>query len=493
MTRKVGLKSSLGVQVLADPQVNLKKGNWNYIIAGSILVFLPWLLGSSYIWSFSADTFIVPLTADTFSLMFAALKSHRIVLPFLFLHPALVLFSFLGPLLLSVLFGLLYLLFSGSRLERFLLALFVTTCFYKAGAPGLVPSSLFQVSLCILTVYVFFRPISKQGLWALSTFLVLLCFLFPRYNFLVFWLAFSMSAGHLVGFLFAEKAHVPRKFRKNFMESFSYLLGLAVLVAWVFFTLNAIGHWDDVSFQPSKFWWGAWFFCLLTACLAYLEPWKISRWLSLAIFFQGLLFSKDLELPVLIAGILVIQRLVSHFQIADKASRAPKWALRLSIASILFGCIGWMSYQMRQFQPERVFQGQWVSAYKQIRADSEGKSFLVMGHGFPFLASFLSDNIAQADGFLLESSEEKFSQLLLENHFTDIIVEKSYLMEFWRSWITEGHPPETSNHSIVSRIVAYGGEEVHTQTLNLPAVRNFEAKEFEKAPDFVWIRPKSKK
>lgn len=467
------------------------KSAWNWQTHHSLVIFLivlPWLLASAPVWQFSHDTFIVPLAPDLFDLSFTLLADQRILLPTWLIHPLLITYAFIGPALL----GLVYLLTRRAFREMSwgaYLSLVVVLMLYSSAAPGTLPNQLLELSflgLCLNPLLVPARPLT---LWLDAALVLVVAQLTKQNEFLIFWITLSMSVGYLIHFILAQKTILPKKLRDHFITTSFTAFGLSCLaISVLFISLKATLSQNMILVMPDH-WWLAWILGVLSVALCWLRPWETHRWLCLAILGHGIFFSGSLETAIWICIAWTLIQIINSlppyawFQKISPKKIKPWMATTFCFLFFFSGAI----YQIFHFHPIRKFRTGWVSLSKELKATPQD-GFLVIGEGTSFLAHFSPANFTEDPTALELSSEEELAQKLKNENLNAIIVDRRFVNDYWKRWIKEGREADTTNYSILTRLIIDGGKEVKLATLKLKAVTYFKVTRYE-ASDFFLIQP----
>lgn len=452
------------------------------------VVTLPWLLASSPLWQFSKDTFIVPLASDLFDLSFAAFGDHRIVLSTWLIHPLLVSYSFIGPLLLVLMFLIADRAFHELK-WRGLLSFAVVLAVYRLGAPGTTPLELLQLVFLGICLTPLLTPTHPLLLWLAAALVLGIAQLSRQNEFLIFWITLSLSVGYLIHYILAQKTALPKKLRDQFVITALSAFGLtclAISVLAISLKLSLDHHL--IQSTPDR-WWLAWILGVLSVALCWLRPWETHRWLCLAIFGHGIFLTPDLELPLWIAIVWSILQILnrlpteSFMQKIPLKGVSPKW---VSVSLIVL-ILGIEVYQIRQFRPIRSFRPGWVTLAKELQTLNRS-GYLVVGEGTSFLAHFSAARFAEDPTLMTVETEDELAERLHTEEFESILVDTRFATDFWKKWIKEGGEIEKSNHSVITRLITDGGKEIRLRTLNVDAIKNFKIT-FLKAKDFALIQP----
>ncbi|MDB5037516.1 MAG: hypothetical protein JWQ35_1044 [Bacteriovoracaceae bacterium] len=459
----------------------------NYFLVGAIIAATPWLLGSSYLWKFSSDSLVSPLTVDTFELPFKGLLNHRIILNMNLLQPTLVLFSFAGILLLLAMIRIFYFLIP--KPYPLVVSLLAAALLYTYAAPGSNPLELLGYLIPLLLIVPLFRMPSSLLLWALGSFGVVASLINPGYQFPVLWLASSLALGHLIHFVVADQGIPKRKIRVQLLRYLPNLAALLIFGFWISFSILTMPP-DWSLFHPSSFWQLGWIVSIECIVLALFEPWKTNRWLSIGIFSQGLLFFQELDRFIFFVFIGVsIEICVQAFIKANGVARIPAFVKSGFRSFLILTALTLMFWKVYHFESNRNFNEGWISMVKEMK-DKDAKGFLIVGKGLPFLAHFIRQPLVQDDNAILKTSEKDLEQLMKSYAVTDIIVDKNYLNEFWRNWIASGKSVGVSNYSVISRAISYKGQAVDTPTLKFPELHKIISVPLDGMSEFVWLKTK---
>jgi hypothetical protein len=455
-----------------------------FLLACSLLG-LPWLLGSAYLWNLSGDSFVAPLTEKAFELPFRLLLNHRIILNAKLMAPVLFFFSFLPLFILIAILATIYYILP--PIKRVALSVLLATYYFSQGAPGTDPTAAAHSLFALLLVLPLFRSPPPLLLWMVATLGVLVAHVDKTIQIPLIWMTMSLLIGALLHFLFGERGVAGRKIRVHWAGYLLHFCALFLLGFWVLLAiLSAPPDWT--LFQPSSLWPLAWVVVLECIILASLQPAQTARWLARGTFAQGLALSSELNFLVILVAIGSAIEIILHPVVRKKIFDwiPPALSKIFQPASILIA-LTIMGWQVKNFRASREFESHWMSiSNEMIGKDSQG--FLIVGRGLPFLAHFISKPLISDDSTLLETDETDLLSHLKEFNVSDIIIEKKYLTEFWKTWIASGKPPETANFSVISRAITYQGEALNTPTLKFPALKELSQMQLDKKSAFVWLK-----
>lgn len=459
-----------------------------------LIMGLPWLVASSPLWQFSRDTFIVPLAPDLFDLSFKLLADQRLVLSTWLMHPLLVTYSFLGPALLVLLFYLFRRIFRELSWSLYL-SMTATLLLYELGAPGTAPVELLGLVFTLFCINPLLIPTKPLILWIFSGLVFLLSFATQQNDFLLFWITLSMSLGYLIHFLLAQKSHLPKQQRDKFVVTGLTALGLTCLaISILFLSLQNSIHRDLIHTTPDR-WWLAWILGALCVALTWLRPWETHRWLSLAIFGHGIFLSPAIEFSVWLVIGWVLMHIVAELPILStlsKQARAVKIKPAIFHSVLLVLVLLAIIFQIHRFHPIREFRAGWVSLAHEIQPLNT-RGFMVIGEGSSFLAHFSKFKLIEDPSLLEIDSEAALSKRLEDEGVDSILVDARYVNRFWRRWIKDQKDAETSNTSIITRLLSDGGKEIKLRTIKLEALSDFKITPFQRAVDFYLIEKTARK
>jgi hypothetical protein len=146
-------------------------------------------------------------------------------------------------------------------------------------------------------------------------------------------------------------------------------------------------------------------------------------------------------------------------------------------------------WQFWTLKPQRTFGPHWLQAQEKMLR-SESKGYLIVGKGLAYVAHFVPRELLFDDSYLLIEDESELVLKLQKENVSAIVVDKSYLNKFWKTWIESGHPPEVSNHSVLSRAIMYDGKAIETQTLHLKELQRLKIETLKPDRGLVWIHLK---
>ncbi|MBN8554227.1 MAG: hypothetical protein J0L93_02185 [Deltaproteobacteria bacterium] len=456
-------------------------------ILAALILLLPWLLASRYLWSLSPHTLLLPLSDDSFRIFFEAIGNHRFTLPHFLIQPILIGICILGPLTLFLWYEILKNGLSDLPLASFW-ALNIAIFFYALGAPGRIPEGLLEFCFISLLIIPLFNKNSAVQLWALASFLLIISLITQKYIFAIFWTTFSLLLGHLLSFFLADLGKFPRRMRSHFKTSLASGIGILCLAFFILLTTYRYSFQNDLLESIDQKWWLAWILSILSFLLSWLRPWETSRWLSLVIFGHGILFSSSLKTSIYFAIAWCLIALLSQIPIPKNASESKGFQTAKKAFQICWVLVAgvWIFIQVRSDHPKRNFFPAWVSIAREISA-TPAPGYLIIGEGRHFLSMFFPSEFVESPDMILENSEQKFLDFMHEQKLSEVIVDKNYLNRFWQKWIADKQPPDQANRSVISRMISYEGKAVKTPTLDIPAIIHLTAVPFKTTEDLIKI------
>lgn len=460
----------------------------NRFLLGCALIALPWFVGSSYLWSLNDYAWVSPLSAKPFELPFKLLLQHRLIWSPNLIQPFLVFYSFLPVLILILIFAMIY--WSLHVHKRFGIAIALSLFFFNEAAPGADPSKIVHSLMSIALLVPFFRTPNSLFLWATGSLGVLAAYLDSTFQFPLFWVTSSLIFGCLMHFLLGERGVASRKIKVLWAQNLLQFFALSLLGLWILLSILSLPP-EWTLFQPSRLWPLAWLVTLQCIVLAYYSPESTNKWLARGILAQGLCLSQSLEFFVVALAVGSGVEIFFGESLGSKImEKIPNFLKQAFHPLVVTGALVFMSFKIYHFDSRRDFDGIWASIPSEMNS-RDVKGYLIVGTGLPFLAHFVHKPLVSDDQTLLVMEESALLKQLGEYNVSDIIVDKKYLIDFWRNWIETGKPADIANLSVISRAITYQGQELETSTLKFPALRELEKIEYQTNGPFVWLRIKS--
>jgi len=394
--------------------------------------------------------------------------------------------SYIGPALLLVLFFLCQRALLVNHKARNLISLSVVLIVYPLGAPGQL--SLFLIDLCffifVLIPFVRFSP-NPLLLWIVGSLALVFSLLTQHFFLTLFWLCLSTILGEVVHFVFIDKGQIPVILRSQHIRTISYIVGLVIFLGFILYGINAM-DWGEANFQPSPYYWVGLGSASLCVILTWLEPWKSSLWIRLAIFNLGVLISSQLLVPVLILFlweiVFLIKRSLTRKSSTKLQVRGLKWilvVLFIVMTSLLF-------YRAYRNIPQRNLKPEWTKVLLEIQK-IHNENAVIIGEGLPFLSQFYAGSLVQNPPIMLISSEQQILSWMAKKKISVILVDQDFLKQEWKEMIRSGVEPQDINKSILSRLLLYEGKAINTTTIKLPAIRFLTMKRID-STDLFWIQ-----
>jgi hypothetical protein len=307
--------------------------------------------------------------------------------------------------------------------------------------------------------------------------------IFQQNEFLIFWITLSLSVGYLFHYLLAQKTILPKRLRDQFLVTSLKAFGLTCLcISVLFLSLKGALDADAIHTTPEH-WWLAWILGLLSIVLCWLNPWETHRWLCFAIFGHGIFFSPSLEPAIWLTIGWSVIKIVSSIPVPQKISfKKLKPGMVHLTALLVFLALA--SFQAFSFHSVRAFRPSWISLVKEIHASPE-HGYLVIGEGSSFVAHFSAAKFIEDPLTLTLTSEDELIERLHNEAIDSIIVDGRFVRDFWRRWIKEDNDAETSNKSVITRLISDGGKEIRIRTLNLNAIKKLKVTKLQSLDFFL--------
>lgn len=458
---------------------------------GLLLVVGPWLLGSKSILHFSGNGWITPTSSEIFELSFRALSNQRIVLSTHWLQPLLATYAFLGPTLLFIWYLIIRRSFSEVKYAS-VIALIPIAVFYSMGAPGLAPYQLIEWIFYSLLILPLVLPHSPLMLWMITGILVIIHLIFGGLGFLVMASIFSLGLSHFIDFLFAKKLALLYRQRRAPLLTLLEAVGFFALIASTLLITLSTGLTQEFQSTPPNQWWMAWILGFLCVGLGWLRPWDLQRWLAVAIFGHAVFFSSKATTPVLFCLVWISMMILASLPIYGPFLKLKESKTKTRVLGFvsLLALAGGMLWTVSQFKPRRSFDRGWVGMIDAV-VSSPSRGFLVIGEAQAFLAHFSSARFIENLSMLQIYDENILIEKLKEQEIDTILVDKNYLLNYWKKWMADGHAPEMSNISVIARMISYDGKEIETQTLKLSPIKNFEILKSKTSKNFFILKLKA--
>lgn len=449
-------------------------------LVGLGLIFLVWVISALAFWKFTPW----PLDAQSFSLSFEILNHQRFVLPTTLAYPYTFIFVVLSFLIYGSSYALLHQILPPA--QKLGCSLVLAAPFFFLTTLGSSASSLFHYFIYLLFLLPLFRRLSFVSLWILACVGAYISNAFPDYQFFIVWTVISLLIGPSLHFLLVERAQMKRAHKRDYLFYLPLFIGLNLLGFWVLAYILTKSN-NLIVFSASHSFLFPYLCSLECIILAWFRPWDSRRWLTLNIFAQGGLLSPSLQFPlVLISAVLFLEILQSEGIEKLFFERVPKFIKTSFSALLILTPLAFMLYQAKTHHPERTWSLHWLQSLHAVE-ENKNEGFLIIGRGLPYLAHFIRGPLISDDSFLLEMNEKELLEKLSREKIQNILIDKTYLSEFWTQWIASGRTPEISNSSVITRAIQYQGKAVETKTMKLEELKLIEIKKIEGLDSLVWL------